>query len=589
MTIDLEEKALFALRMIVKNPKATWNCPEQKNAVMATLERKTDVFIIMATGSGKSLVALIPPMVEKNQVTVLVLPLVSLMTDYQRRLDAIPLNYETYTNANRGKLEGSANLVLVTLDMTRSKHWTAALTGLHQWKTVARLIFDEAHLGITHADFRRACQDLDNLRIFSMQFGVMSATITPLMEVHIKESFGLGSTTTCIRTPTDRPELQYIIKTPSSFTKVAQSTQELYNHHRKNFRGQDRALIFVPYVDSGKKLAELLECTFYHAKTPSTTRSQYYKDWISGKSKVMVCSSAFSAGNDYPHVRLVIHTGTPLEMIDLTQELSRAGRDKALAYCYILPTISKAKPVLDSSKPDFSGKLAAWELAISTTECIRFLITNFNDGVGVLCKDSSKASLCSRCQQSPAPRKRKAAATADPFAQSAEDVKKRKVMKAYQDSAYIEAFQRALSKFSNTCAFCGVFDKVTEYHPITRCRTLHNDVENISFGSYQDWKQKIYYGPNHPSAVCFHCHIPQCDDLLHEEFTPGAKNCTNPDVVGPVAFAVYCLPNLKSGAEEALGTKWKSIDGYLKWLNASPVTGHKTNMTAVFLWYANKK
>jgi superfamily II DNA helicase RecQ len=40
----------------------------------------------------------------------------------------------------------------------------------------------------------------------------------------------------------------------------------------------------------------------------------------------MICTSAFSAGNDYPAVRLVVHAGTPFEMVGFIQEVSRAGR-----------------------------------------------------------------------------------------------------------------------------------------------------------------------------------------------------------------------------------------------------------------------
>jgi superfamily II DNA helicase RecQ len=50
----------------------------------------------------------------------------------------------------------------------------------------------------------------------------------------------------------------------------------------------------------------------------------------------MVCTSAFGCGNDHPHVCLVIHAGSPKEMIDYIQEKSYAGRDGQPALSIIL-------------------------------------------------------------------------------------------------------------------------------------------------------------------------------------------------------------------------------------------------------------
>jgi hypothetical protein len=52
----------------------------------------------------------------------------------------------------------------------------------------------------------------------------------------------------------------------------------------------------------------------------------------------MVCTSAFGVGNDYPHTRFVIHAGNPFEMIGYIQEVARAGRDKEMATCILVPT-----------------------------------------------------------------------------------------------------------------------------------------------------------------------------------------------------------------------------------------------------------
>jgi superfamily II DNA helicase RecQ len=79
----------------------------------------------------------------------------------------------------------------------------------------------------------------------------------------------------------------------------------------------DRILVFVPYLDEGKKLAKALGCHFYSGDngTSDDNRKMMHQAWIDGDDTVMMCMSAFGAGNDYPHVRVVAHAGSPMELI----------------------------------------------------------------------------------------------------------------------------------------------------------------------------------------------------------------------------------------------------------------------------------
>ncbi|KAG2126627.1 P-loop containing nucleoside triphosphate hydrolase protein, partial [Suillus bovinus] len=81
-----------------------------------------------------------------------------------------------------------------------------------------------------------------------------------------------------------------------------------------------------------------------------TSRLLHYQNWRSGQSPVMICTSAFSTGNDYPSVRLVIHLKTPLEMSEIIQGQGRSGRDGLPARCYMLPSTSPPKIKIDRSE-----------------------------------------------------------------------------------------------------------------------------------------------------------------------------------------------------------------------------------------------
>ena len=118
---------------------------------------------------------------------------------------------------------------------------------------------------------------------------------------------------------------------------VIRLVYSLYHKEAQNLVAEDRALIFVPYVSKGDKIGQLLECDVYKSSIADSIKENIYYCWISGEKTVMVCTSAFSAGNDYPSVCLVIQAGTPLEMIGFIQEVSQAGRDKRPAKCFIIP------------------------------------------------------------------------------------------------------------------------------------------------------------------------------------------------------------------------------------------------------------
>ena len=79
---------------------------------------------------------------------------------------------------------------------------------------------------------------------------------------------------------------------------------------------KSRGLIFVATKVIGGEIPQALGLDFYCGGdlTP-LQRVEYHNRWLSGENRVMVCTSAFGVGNDYPHTRFVIHAGNPFEMI----------------------------------------------------------------------------------------------------------------------------------------------------------------------------------------------------------------------------------------------------------------------------------
>jgi len=75
----------------------------------------------------------------------------------------------------------------------------------------------------------------------------------------------------------------------------------------------------------------------YHSRIePKKLKNQMEKDFLTGKRKIIVASSAFGMGIDVPDVELVIHFNTPISMTDYIQQIGRAGRDGRDAHCVLL-------------------------------------------------------------------------------------------------------------------------------------------------------------------------------------------------------------------------------------------------------------
>ncbi|KAF9439426.1 hypothetical protein P691DRAFT_640134, partial [Macrolepiota fuliginosa MF-IS2] len=82
----------------LKDPSATWTSDAQRDAVLATASRCNDVVAILPTGGGKTMVPLISALLHPHSVSIFVLPFVSLVHDYERRLDSYGIGYTVFTS-----------------------------------------------------------------------------------------------------------------------------------------------------------------------------------------------------------------------------------------------------------------------------------------------------------------------------------------------------------------------------------------------------------------------------------------------------------------------------------------------------------
>jgi superfamily II DNA helicase RecQ len=251
---NIERNSLTALRATLNNDAAQWTSPEQRNAIIATLKRESDVIAMLKTGGGKSMLAILPAIMEIDKAVVVVLPLKSLMTDWERKLKAMGVPFQVYNHSH--SLSTNINLILVSADKARFKTWRQYLAELNEILPVSRMIFDEAHLALLSEDFRMSMQDLHELRQFSMQLVLLSATIPPSSIAALKATFGLLSTTIEIKESSNRPELEYIMRAPALANTLEMKAIQIVEQEQSQWTAKDRGLIFVTYIEDGNSLSE---------------------------------------------------------------------------------------------------------------------------------------------------------------------------------------------------------------------------------------------------------------------------------------------------------------------------------------------
>lgn len=617
-SFDFESEALAKLRQVLGNPSAKWTSEGQRLAVRHVVERRGDLLAVLATGAGKSMLAILPALLDLATVTVVVVPLRSLLLDWSRRLNEFGVRHHVYTAAeDRSHIPSACNLVLVLVDQARKPDFRHAIDVLDRSRPVRRIILDEIHYMLTHDSFRNSLRHMYELRTKPCQFVLLSATVPPTSVASLREGCLMTPNSMLVRTDTVRPELQYILEHPFSDTNaMLQRVCEIVQYTQPQFSEKDRGLIFVPYKTLLGQLVNTLRCPAYHGGDEITDqeRSEACDRWMRASSfsdAWMVCTGAFAAGNDYPHVRVVIHAGTPYDFSELSQAQGRAGRDRVHALACILP-LSQSQVHLDHS--EHKGHPALERLLYKPTtanDCIRAQVSSHCDGrVDLNCHSVPGAQLCSRCLSSrsadlkltgqfyPAASRllqhelltpdatvtNGSLPLGDVFEQAVTLSRTKKCERKDYTANYADQLYDALSQYKTLCIYCLVSGKRTvNHHDIMQCDTLQPvRAEYLSF------RQGIYYAPP-LRKICFKCHVPQLNDKLHPTFLSKAdkKNCIFPDLLAPLAYAVFITPALADAAAAYFATQWHDIAQFLTWLLSPPVTPHASNIVALYMWWTS--
>jgi ATP-dependent DNA helicase RecQ len=356
----------------------TYHTSGQREALRAALTAPPGsvVYAILPTGTGKSLVALIPGLVRRRRsTTVVVVPTVALALDQERQFHEVFLggdfpaelayvgerSAEEKAAMRRRLVEGTQPVVFTSPEaavhgLDGTLYAMAGNGALHHF------VIDEAHMVTAWGDsFRPEFQLLPGLRLDLLRLcdlnghdrfrtTLMTATLTA-DTLEVLSALFPAASSRYVSSVFVRPEPRYLLGPCASSEERQRRLFEAVIHLPRPMILYTTTRQDAEAVAGWLRRQGVRRVASFHGGTPIDRRRSIMERWrgisVEPKVDIVVATSAFGLGVDLGEVRTVIHACIPESVDRYYQEVGRSGRDGQVSVALFMPCYAEDFSVAD--------------------------------------------------------------------------------------------------------------------------------------------------------------------------------------------------------------------------------------------------
>lgn len=370
----------------------------QQAAIIDQVVSGGHAFVLMPTGSGKSLCYQIPALLRPG-VGIVVSPLIALMQDQVRALQQLGIRAAAlHSNLAPGEAYRVQNALqqnqLDLLYVAPERLLLPEFLELLKRIPLSLFAIDEAHcLSQWGHDFRPHYAELallaehfpsiPRIALTATADAATRADIIDRLALHQGQEFISGF---------DRPNIRYRI---ADKTNGKQQVLDFINGEHAQASGIVYCLSRRAVEETAAWLvSENIPALTYHAGMSAEDRTHNLHQFLQAERCVMVATIAFGMGIDKPDVRFVVHFNIPKNIEAYYQETGRAGRDGLPAEAlmlYGLGDIALLRSFIDQSNaPDLQKRIEHQKLnallgLCESAHCRRQIILRYFGDQGQAC------------------------------------------------------------------------------------------------------------------------------------------------------------------------------------------------------------
>jgi ATP-dependent DNA helicase RecQ len=349
----------------------------QWDAIEKILQGKR-ILLIEKTGFGKSLCYQFPA-TQLEGTTVIFSPLIALMRDQVKKLNALGLSAKCI---NSNQTDEENNQIIKETKENRIKILYIAPERMenYEWLETSRqlklamVVIDEAHcISVWGHDFRPSFRRIVSLvQLLPFNFPVLATTATATKRVE-KDILGqMGGNTISIRGNLLRNNFHLrVIRVESEDEKMAWLGANIHKIPGNGIIYTGTRINTKIYSNWFEYLG--ISSIHYNAGLDGELRRDIEEGLLNNRWKCVVSTNALGMGIDKPDIRFIIHTQIPASPIHYYQEIGRAGRDGKPTYAILFynakdvdlpkafiegarPSVEEYKKVMDALKQEPLGE-----------------------------------------------------------------------------------------------------------------------------------------------------------------------------------------------------------------------------------------